>query len=417
VKPRAGTRDDALWLLAFVAAHVAIFAGLFRGVYSMSFSGTGLYYEYGSALVAGHVPYRDFLVEYPPFALMFFTLPRLVDDTFRWYYVAYQAQVIVFDLVALGALYVARDRSRPAWWTLGAYTLAVLAVGPIMLQQYDIFPAAFTVLAVVCYSRKRDTAAWIFLALGVMTKAYPLLIAPVFLLLDWHRGRRLRDFTGVGIAFAATCFVVVLPLLVIAPSSLERMLAFHAQRGIHMDSTYGSLALVTDVLNLTVVRIEMTFRSWNVAGPFPNLLTKLSTPLLGILLLGAYAFIARCIRTLDSESTRDVSIVGTSVALVLLAGLIGSKVLSPQYLVWVVPVVPLIAGPRRYAAWAVFTLLGLLTYYIYPLHYDELLNHQVGAIAALASRNFLLVILTLIIADSLRLATRAPVTASTFANA
>lgn len=403
MKLRVGARDDVAWLLGFAALHVAIFAGLFGRGYNMPFSGTGLFYDYGSALVAGQVPYRDYFVEYPPFALVFFTLPRLVGATFHWYYVAYQTQVVLFDLITLGALYAARDHSRPPWEILAPYTVAVLAVGPIILEQFDIFPAAFTLLAVVYYSRSRDTAAWIFLALGVMTKVYPLLIAPVFLLLDWRRGLRVRDVGRAAIAFTATCFVVVLPLLVIAPTSLTRMLAFHAQRGIHLDSTYGSLAMVMDALNVSYVHVVFTFRSWNLAGPVPDVLTRLSTPLLGVLLLGAYALIAKCLRTLGDESTRDVRVVATCSALVLLAGLVGSKVLSPQYLIWVVPLVPLMTRPHRYLAWGVFALTGLMTYYIYPLRYGDLMYHHESAIAALAARSLLLVALTLIVADSLRL--------------
>lgn len=403
MKLRVGARDDVAWLLGFAALHVVIFAGLFGRGYSMPFSGTELYFQYGSALVAGHVPYRDYFVEYPPFALVFFTLPRLVGATFHGYYVAYQTQVVLFDLITLGALYAARDHSRPPWQILAPYTLAVLAVGPIILEQYDIFPAAFTLLAVVYYSRSRDTAAWIFLALGVMTKVYPLLIAPVFLLLDWRRGWRMRDVRRAALAFTATCFVVVLPLLVIAPTSLTRMLAYHAQRGIHLESTYGSLALIADALNLILVRLEFTFGSWNLAGPVPNALARLSTPLLGILLLGAYALIAKCIRTFDAERTRDVHVVATCSALGLLAGLVGSKVLSPQYLIWILPLIPLMTRPHRYAAWGVFALIGLVTYYIYPLHYDNLMARQTSAIAALAVRNLLLVAVTLIVADSLRL--------------
>ena len=408
MKLRVGVRDDVAWLFGFAALHVAIFAGLFGRGYNMPFSGTGLFYDYGSALVAGQVPYRDFFVEYPPFALVFFTLPRLVSGTFHWYYVAYQTQVVLFDLITLGALYAAREDARPAWWILGAYTLAVLAVGPIILEQYDVFPAAFTLLAVVYYSRGRDAAAWIFLALGVMTKVYPLLIAPVFLLMDWRRGLRVRDVARAAVAFTATCVVVVLPLLVIAPTSLTRMVAFHAQRGIHLDSTYGSLALVVDAFNLSFVHVVFTFRSWNLAGPVPDVLARLSTPLLGLLLLGAYAFIAKCIRALDAEHTRDVRVVATCSAFVLLAGLVGSKVLSPQYLIWVLPLIPLVTRPHRYVAWGVFALTGLMTYYIYPLRYGDLMSRQESAIAALAVRSLLLVTLTLIVADSLRLLSKEP---------
>ena len=84
----AGRWDDPRWQLAgFVLVHIAIFAGLFRGVYAMPYLRNGALLQYGSALVAGQVPYRDVFVEYPPFALVFFTLPRLVGESFRWYYV------------------------------------------------------------------------------------------------------------------------------------------------------------------------------------------------------------------------------------------------------------------------------------------------------------------------------------------
>jgi exosortase/archaeosortase len=98
-----------------------------------------------------------------------------------------------------------------------------------------------------------------------------------------------------------------------------------------------------------------------------------------------------------------VRVVGTCAALVLLTGLVGSKVLSPQYLIWVLPLIPLVTRPRRYAAWGAFALTGLMTYYIYPLRYAELLSRENSAIAALAVRTLLLVALTLIVADSLRL--------------
>src|SRR4026207_726567 len=43
--------------------------GLFRGA---KFRALHLYRQYGDALLAGHVPYRDFFVEYPPGAVALF---------------------------------------------------------------------------------------------------------------------------------------------------------------------------------------------------------------------------------------------------------------------------------------------------------------------------------------------------------
>ena len=63
---------------------------------------------------------------------------------------------------------------------------SLLAVGPITLQQYDIFPAALTLCGGGVSSRaRRNIAVWTLLALGTMTKVYPALLVPVFL----HAGR------------------------------------------------------------------------------------------------------------------------------------------------------------------------------------------------------------------------------------
>jgi hypothetical protein len=58
--------------------------GLFRGLYSIRYSGTGLFYEYAGRVLAGQLPYRDFFAEYPPLAIAIFTMPRMLGESFRW---------------------------------------------------------------------------------------------------------------------------------------------------------------------------------------------------------------------------------------------------------------------------------------------------------------------------------------------
>src|SRR6185436_5639828 len=48
--------------------------GLFRGA---KFRDLHIYREYGDALLDGRIPYRDFLVEYPPGAIPLFAAPSL----------------------------------------------------------------------------------------------------------------------------------------------------------------------------------------------------------------------------------------------------------------------------------------------------------------------------------------------------
>src|SRR4029078_7296847 len=95
---------------------------------------------------------------------------------------------------------------------MGVYTVAVLAVGPINLQQFDIFPAALSLFPVLRFAADGVIGAGILLALAVMTKVYPLLLAPMFVLLAWRQNP--RGVTKAIVAFVATCVAVLLPWVV-----------------------------------------------------------------------------------------------------------------------------------------------------------------------------------------------------------
>ncbi len=78
----------------------------------------------------------------------------------------------------------------------------------------------------------------------------------------------------------------------------------------------------------------------------------------------------------------------------VLAFMLGSKVLSPQYMIWLLPLVPLSAG----GVWGigvsgVFLTICLMTTQIYPNHYDEIRNGMSPGIDILLGRNLILLIL------------------------
>jgi uncharacterized membrane protein len=387
--------------------HVAIFAGLFRGVYSIPYSGTGLFYEYAGRVLAGQLPYRDFFAEYPPLAIGIFTVPRMLGESFRWFYVWYQVEVVIADLLIVVALYLAARRwALSPWMLIAVYTAAVLAVGPINLQQFDIFPAALSLFAVLRFASDDAIGAGVLLALAVMTKVYPLLLAPMFVLLAWRQHR--HGVTKAIVAFVMTSIAVLLPWLVRGPASLRGMLSFHAERGTHLDSVYSTIAFAARALGLTWVNIVYNFRSWNISGPVPDVLARISTAMLLAMLAAAYGVIYWTARD-RSDAARDVRFIGHGALVVLLVAMIASKVLSPQYLVWLTPFVPFVIGPRQRAVWAAFIVTGLLTYWLYPWRYDALLNRETSALALLAARNIALVATTVLAVISLR---RAPVESS-----
>jgi hypothetical protein len=75
----------------------------------------------------------------------------------------------------------------------------------------------------------------------------------------------------------------------------------------------------------------------------------------------------------------------------LLAFVVTNKVLSPQYLVWLLPFAPLL--PLRKAALALGAVL--LTIVIFPYNYAPLVNMRPGMILLLNARNAMLVALLL----------------------
>jgi uncharacterized membrane protein len=388
-------------LLLFGLAHVAIFGGLFRGVYSIPFSGTGLYYDYAGKILAGQLPYRDFVAEYPPFALLVFTVPRVLGESFRWYYVWFQVQIVAFDLLVLVALYAAARRwNSPPVRLLTAYSIAILAVGPIVLQQFDLVPAAFMLLAVLAFASGRVAAAGSLLGIGVMTKFYPILIAPLFALLAWRRGR-VGDVWRLALACTATCLLLAAPWIMLAPRSLAVLFDYHAQRGIQIESSYATVALAAHALGAARADVVFTFGSWNIAGPFAALLSRLSTIVLILVLALVYAMIDRHVRTNPDSAARDPELLSHAAALILVAALAASKVLSPQYLIWVTPFLPLVTD-RRAAIWSIFAVAGVLTYFMYPFHYEALVAREGYAIAIMGIRNGLLVLLAIVLATSLR---------------
>lgn len=392
------------WLLAgFALAHVVLFGVVFQTIYWLGYSDIPIYHADASRIVHGLVPYRDFVLEYPPLAAAVFTLPRFVGASFLAYYRAFTVELIVCDLVVLATLHrIARDRGEHPGKVLALYTAFTITLGPILSQEFDLAPAAMTIVALWLATRRRDVPAWALLALGVLTKLYPLLIAPVFLLGDLRR----RDWRRIGAAAltgVVTVVVVMLPLLVVAPTAVTSFFAYHAKRGIQIESTYGGLLLAASKLGYARVGIGWSYGSWNVTGAGLGPIISFSTLALAAGVCAAWLFLFATARRMPDDAERDAAWLASAALLVLLATIVTSKVLSPQYLVWALPFVPLVRGPGRRAIWGLYALIGITTFYIFPSNYGRLVpGANGGVITVLVIRNALLLALTLVVASSLR---------------
>ena len=110
--------------------------------------------------------------------------------------------------------------------------------------------------------------------------------------------------------------------------------------------------------------METSHGSQNLAGTAPDVLAVLQTLLQAAALLATWILFAR------GPATRERLLYASAAALVAFIAL--GKVLSPQFLIWLIPVIPLVAGRRGLIASALLAAALVLTQLWFPYRYWDL---------------------------------------------
>jgi hypothetical protein len=392
-------RLSPLWqLLIFILAVGVIYFVLFETVYTTPYSGTALFLKYASQIMDGQVPYRDFSVEYPPLALLFFVLPRLLSGVFEYYLLLFKIEVLLAVLIGLYLMYrLALRLGKAPWKIMLVYTLCILAVGPIIAEQFDIFAAILTAGSLYALICGKNKSAWVLLALGALTKVYPVFLAPMYLLISLHNRQYRAAAKGI-LTFIIIGAIFTLPFFIIGLDSIRGLVEYHLQRGIQMESIFSTFLLAADKLGLTYVETTYDFGSWNIAGVAADKLTGISGLIMAAALILVYWFIYKRIKPGKSQSTRT----GAYALLIICTVLITGKVLSPQYLIWLVPIIPMVLFRGRLVIAAIFICIGAVTYYLFPHAYLDLIALRNAPVVALFFRNLLIIALALLAAIYLK---------------
>jgi hypothetical protein len=230
------------------------------------------------------------------------------------------------------------------------------------------------------------------LGVAAAAKLYPLLLAPA--LLTYVASTRGRDEARRAFTAGAAVFVAIfLPFAAAAPGGVEYSLREQATRGLQVESLGGSALGVAHRLGagFHVVTTHAPF-SFDIAGRFASVLATL----LSLAVLAATFVVWRRLSrgVVDRERTL-FAVAATAVAFVAFG-----KVLSPQYLLFLVPIVPLVDSV---VAWLVFLLaLGLTQVWArFPEPFLQITKLGWPVWAALA-RNLVLVALYVLLLRALR---------------
>jgi hypothetical protein len=393
--------ERSTWAAAFVA--VVVFAGtwalLHTDLYRQQILDTPVYQRYGNAIADGKVPYRDFDLEYPPGALPVFALPGLaepghdqeVTPGFRRTFETLMWLCGAFTLLAVAIVLRALRRPAPTMWAVLLFVaLAPLLLGSLVLSRYDLWPVALVAGSLAALVSGRLRLGHVLLGLGITAKLYPAVLLPLALAFAWKRSGRRECLVCAGIAAAAVA-LVFLPFVVLAPGGVWHSVTVQLDRPLQVESLGSAALLAAHHVFGVHLTGETSHGSQNLAGGTADAVAVVTSILQAAVLVSIWVAFAR------GPASREALV--RAFAAVLCAFVAFGKVLSPQFLLWLIPVVPLVRGRRGLWASGLLAAALVLTQVWFPSRYFRLaLDFEPGLSWVLLARDLVLVAVVAVLA-------------------
>jgi hypothetical protein len=386
----------ALFVVAWTLLHVGFYK-------HKQLIDTPVYQRYGNAIADGKVPYRDFGVEYPPGALPVFALPGLaepgrnqqVSTGFRRSFETLMWLCGAAALAAMAVILRALRRSAVnVWAALCFAAVAPLLLGSVILSRFDLWPTALVAVALAALVSGRLRLGHALLGLGVTAKLYPVVLVPLGVAFVWKRAGRREALVCLGLVLGVIA-AVFMPFLILSPDGVWLSLRVQLTRPLQVESLGSAVLLVGHHLFGLGVTGETSHGSQNLDGNAASWVAIASTMLQAGALIWIWSAFAR--------SRGDAEALVRSTAAALCAFIAFGKVLSPQFLIWLIPVVPLVRGRRGLGASVLLASALLLTQLWFPFRYFRLALHfEQGLSWLLLARDLTLVALVAVLVVSWR---------------
>lgn len=388
---------------ALAAAAAALFLGSWTLLHQLWYRNAGEivdtpgYEIYADEIASGQVPYRDFSVEYPPGALLPMLAPKLnasrgdfgeYGHTFEKWMAGAGVLMTLLAALALAALRPPPLRAVAAMTLVGA---SPLLLGNIMLSRFDLWVAALTVGALAALLWERRATSAIVLGAAIATKLFPAVLCPIGLAWIWLRHGRRAALVWI-LQVVAVCAIVFGPFIAVAPGGIEHSFTSQLDRPLQLESLAGAILIVVHDTAGTTLHVFTTM-SQNLSGPGAHLGAVLSSVLQIVALVTVWILYA------SGPQTRERLVLYSAAAVAAFVAF--GKVLSPQYLMWLVPLVPLV---RSRLTQLVLVAGLVLTQIEFPARYWELATDLRPSIAGVVlARDVALVVLLALLLHEPRL--------------
>ncbi|HEU5383975.1 MAG TPA: hypothetical protein VFV38_51935 [Ktedonobacteraceae bacterium] len=354
----------------------------------------------------GVLPFHIVPFEYPPLTLSIFSLVLVAP--LPYYQIAF---ALLMACAALG-IYWLLLRYGPRGAAFACAFYLVLGSWGTAEGRFDLVPAGLTLLCVIAAERQRWTLAYVALALGFLLKIYPLLLLPALFLAEqmatqhirkpsdtltlktlpgelWNALREIGKWRWRNVLLFFSLILAVSGLFAILnfQGTVVSQLSYFAQRPVQAESTGSTLLWLASLIGHPV-NVVYTFGSANIEsdlGGVVSLVFELFS-VLGYLVIILWQWRGK------------LDVVQAFIALILIF-IVTGKVFSPQYLIWVIPLLAYHGAFSR--RWLIlWGTLCLLTTIIYPYIYMQtadtsLVPYIPGFVEFVGVRNTLLTLITL----------------------
>ena len=362
----------------------------------------------------GYIPYSDFIVEYPPGALLLFVLPRILTEAPIAYGYIFAFVMLLVDLAVLLVFWripalvrggdVKADMVQRFESTLLCltYILFTAVFGRLLFQNYDLVIGLLLVALIYFALRKKALLVDLLLAAGIWLNLTVLVWIP---LLWWYglanrdatrgseKSLKISDFIRTllprAAVLAGSLGVLYLPFLMLSGRSLGYIVQYHFERGTQLDSTAASILMVGAKIFGFELATEFTHRAIHLSGEIGSRGAAVCGILSIIVFVILTIYLARMIKRQCDAPARGVwlikGLLATSLAL-----LVTSKIFLPQYLLWVCPLAALLAHDHQprisRIGWHLFAV-NLISAVVFFFFYPNLIELQLMPGILLLVRN------------------------------
>ncbi len=328
-----------------------------------------VYMHYANLMRGGAFPYRDFAFEYPPAALPVMLIPSYMSWSYATSFAVLMG-VCGAGCIALVAAALREVEAGPArsWAALLLVGASPLILGSLFDSRYDLWPTLLAVGALAALIRERPFVTGALLALGFAAKLWPAALLPIAVAYLWRRRGSDSALAAVAtfVVVAAACFV---PFAVVAPHGLHAMFTDQLDRPLQVESLGAAALMAAQHLGMHTVSTIDSHGGQALSGRGAAFAADVSSALEVVAVIAIWIWFAR----LRRPSAEEVLVAAAATVCALVAF---DKVLSPQYLIWLVPFVALVRGGVGLTVGGLVVVALALTQTWFPTHYWSLALHH-----------------------------------------